>query len=298
MTVSSSYGRIHSGNIDRSEVKALLALLDDPDPFVQEKVRERLSGLDEASVPLLDEFREREDDPELRARLTEVIHDLTQASFEQEFVEFLEGGVSDPERLEQGQLLLCRLDNPTIRTELYRRQLDRMAARIGPSVDAATTSGDQMRIFVSFFFEQEYFKGAHSDYMNPDNSFLHKVLQRRRGIPIALSMVIMFVARRLELPFYGVNMPVHFLLKYESDTESTLIDPFNLGRVVSIDQCSFFLRKHGIDPLPAHFEKAPEREILARSVRNLIYSFEEQKNKRRVEELHRLLGYIMQSRGG
>ncbi len=279
----------------RDELRALLALLDDPDPFVREKVDERLSHLDESSVPVLDEYREKTVDPELRSRITELIHELTYTSFEIEFIEYLEGGVTSLKDLEHGQLLLCRLDNPTLRTELYRRQLDRMASRLAPSIHPELAPGELLQTFVSFFFEKEYFKGAETDYMNPCNSFLHKVMQRRRGIPIALSMVMLFVARRLDLPFYGVNMPMHFLIKYEAENQSTLIDPFNRGRVVSIDQCSYFLRNHGIQPLPVHFDKAPEREMLARSVRNLINSFESGNKPGRVEELQRLLGFIMQT---
>ncbi len=293
----SSYKKPGTMSASRKEVRALLDLLDDPDPFVKDKVEERLSELDESNVPVLDEYREQAADPVLRSRITELIHNITYSSFEVEFVEYLEGGVRTLADLERGQLMLCRLDNPTLRTDLYRRQLDRMAARVEPSINAGLSSGEQLQAFISFFFEKEYFKGADTDYMSPCNSFLHKVLQRRRGIPIALSMVMLFVARRLDLPMYGVSMPMHFLLKYESGNQSTLIDPFNLGRVVSIDQCSYFLRNHGIEPRPEHFEKASEREILARSVRNLIYSFERENKPARVEELKRLLGFIMQSGG-
>jgi regulator of sirC expression with transglutaminase-like and TPR domain len=273
----------------------LIALLEDPDPYVREKVEERLSELDESSVPVLDEYREMTPDAEMRSQISELIHNLTYSSFETEFVEYLEGGVDTLEDLERGQLMLCRLDNPTLRTDLYRRQLDRMASRLAPSIHAIHSPGEQLQTFVSFFFEKEYFKGAASDYMSPSNSFLHKVLQRRRGIPIALSMVLLFVARRLELPFYGVNMPMHFLIKYEAEYQSTLVDPFNRGRVVTIDQCSYFLRNHGIQPLPVHFEKASAREMLARSVRNLVNSFESENKPGRVVELQRLLGFITQS---
>jgi regulator of sirC expression with transglutaminase-like and TPR domain len=295
MKVSSSYRKKAIAPASREEVRALLVLLDDPDPFIREKVEERLSELDESSVPILDECREQSVDPRLRGMITERIHKLTYPSFELEFVEYLESGIDSLEDLERGELLLCRLDNPTLRTDLYRRQLDRMAARLGPSIHAGLTHGEQLQTFVSFFFEKEYFKGAETDYRSPCNSFLHKVLQRRRGIPISLSLVMLFVARRLDLPFHGVNMPMHFLVKYESGNQSTLIDPFNRGRVVSIDQCSYFLRNHGIDPLPVHFERAPERDILARSVRNLVYGYEEEGHPERVAELKRLLGYIVQS---
>lgn len=294
MAVSSTYKKTGSTTASREEIRALIALMDDPDPFIRQKVDERLAELDESNVPILDEFREEVADPIQRTRLTALIHNLTFPSFEQEFVEYLERGVRSPEDLERGQLLLCRLDNPTLRTDLYRRQLDKMADRLEPAFCNDPSSGELLQTFVSFFFEKEYFKGAESDYMNPDNSFLHKVLQRRRGIPISLSMVMIFVARRLELPFFGVNMPMHFLLKYQTGHESALIDPFNRGRVVSVDQCSYFLRNHGIDPLPAHFDKASERDILVRSIRNLIFSFEKLGNHQRVAELRRLQRYVMQ----
>lgn len=283
-------------NSERQEIRALIVLMDDPDVFVQQKVNERLSGLEERHVPMLDQIREETEDMAIRRRVTDLIRKLTFSSFEQEFVEFLEYGVDNPEKLEKGLFLLSRIDNPTLRTDLYRRQLDKMALRLEPSVRTALSPGEKLQTFISFFFEHEFFKGAREDYMHPANSFLHKVLQRRRGIPIALSMVMLFVARRLDFPLHGVNMPLHFLLKYEVDNQSVYIDPFNNGRIVSLDQCSFFLRNHGITPCSSHFEKASEMDMLARSVRNLINGFDEKGEKERVGELKRLLGYIMQTR--
>lgn len=293
MTISSTYKKAPTGATARNELRALVSLLDDPDEFVHQKVMERLLQLDERSVPLLDEIREEITDEKIRKSLTDLIHKLTFDSFEMEFIEYLEFGVSSVADLEKGQLLLSRFENPTLRTDLYQRQLDKMAARLEPEIRTGLSRSEILQAFVSFFFEKEYFKGAESDYMHPDNSYLHKVLQRRRGIPISLSMVMMFVANRLGLPFFGVNMPMHFMLKYESYNESTLIDPFNGGKVVTLDQCSYFLRNHGIVPRPVHFDKASERDILARSIRNLIFSYEKSGEAERAAELKRLLGYIV-----
>ncbi|MDG5766870.1 transglutaminase-like domain-containing protein [Balneolales bacterium ANBcel1] len=280
----------------RSELRALVSLLDDPDQFVQQKVEERLSQLGESHVPLLDEIRRETSDTAIRQRLSEMIHDITFPSLEQEFAEFAEKGIRSNEDLEQGQLLLSRFDNPTLRTDLYRRQLDRMASRLEPEVRSEFSPSDQVRSFVSFFFDKEYFKGAKKDYANPDNSFLHKVLQRRRGIPISLSMVMLFIARRIDFPLYGVNMPMHFLVKYEYGNDSTMLDPFNSGRVITLDQCSYFLRNNGITPESAHFEKASDWSIMARTLRNLIISYEELGEGKRMIRLKRLLGYVMQAR--
>ncbi len=278
----------------RKELRALISLMEDPDEFVQQKVQERLAELDDNSIPILDEIREEINDVSIRSRLTQLIHHITYPSYEQEFIEYLEKGIHSVPDLEKGQLLLSRFENPTLRTDLYQRQLDKMAARVEPAIRTALSSREQMEIFTAYFFEKEYFKGARNDYSHPDNSYLHKVLQRRRGIPISLSMVMMFVAFRLELPLSGINMPKHFLLKYETDNESILLDPFNYGRIVSMDQCAYFLRSNGITPDPSHFEKAGERDILVRTIRNLISSFEERGEEQNVTELKRLLGYMMQ----
>ncbi len=275
----------------REELKALISLMDDPDPYVQQQVDERLSDLDEQYVPLLDELREDVADPGTRTRVTELIHRLTFPALELEFAEYLEKGVTSLADLEKGQLLLCRLDNPTLRTDLYRRQLDNLAGRLKLAMGTDHSGQKQMQKFVSSFFDNEYFWGTNENYSHPDNSFLHKVLQRRRGIPISLGMVLLFVSRRLGLPFYGINMPMHFLISFKSDRGSTLIDPFNGGRIVSLDQCCYFLRKSGITPSPSHFDKASAMDMLMRSIRNLIFGFDKLGEKKRVAELMQLLNY-------
>ncbi len=279
--------------ITRNELRAIVALMDDPDTFVQSRVNEQLSLLGEQDVPLLDEIREEISDTSLRNRLSGLIHKLTFPSFEQEFAELMDLGLDSPGSLERIQLMLCRLDNPTLRTDLYKRQLDRMAARLEPSLGAGLTSGEKLETFISFFFKNEYFKGDTEDYTSPDNSYLHKVLQRRKGIPLSLSMVMLFVASRLDMPLYGVNMPIHFLIKYETESTSTFIDPYNGGRIVSLDQCSYFLRKSGIVPKSAHFERALETDMLARTIRNLKISYEKRGCTQRVRELERLLEYVV-----
>ncbi|MDI6402669.1 transglutaminase-like domain-containing protein, partial [Balneolaceae bacterium ANBcel3] len=224
-------------DLKRSEAKALFTLLEDPDPYIQKKVMERLSLLGEQSVPLLDEFREGLDDTEARKRISDLIHKLTFYSFENEFLEHLESGLDTCQKLERILLLLCRFDNPTLRTELSRIQLDKMADRLRHSLAGSDGITSTLALFSSYFFGQEYFRGATDDYMHPDNSYLHKVLQRRTGIPISLSLVMIFVARRLGIQVHGVNMPMHFLIRYEDEDDVVLMDPYNRGRVVTEDQC-------------------------------------------------------------
>jgi regulator of sirC expression with transglutaminase-like and TPR domain len=114
-------------------------------------------------------------------------------------------------------------------------------------------------------------------------------MDKRKGLPISLSMVVMFIARRLDLPVFGINMPIHFMLTFIGDREEFLVDPYDNGAVVSYDQCYFFLKKNNIEPKPEYFQMASDIDILIRTIRNLIQSYERKEQLEKVEDLKQLL---------
>lgn len=277
---------------NRSELEALVYLYEDTDTFVRKKVEERLMELGESSIPLLDEVQSKIGDEKIKERFQDLIHSITFGSLEQEFVNYLENGVETLTDLENGVLLLARFDNPTLRTDLYKRKLDRMASEIETEVQYAPSPRDQMKILLKLIFKKKKFTGPTDEFFDPSNSFINKVLDRKKGIPISLALVVLFVANRLNLPFEGVNMPMHFLLKFDMNGEKIYIDPFNEGNVISVDQCLFFLKKSGIKPTASHFESASNVEMLSRTIRNLINGFEKAKEEKKANKLQRLLSFV------
>jgi regulator of sirC expression with transglutaminase-like and TPR domain len=85
-------------------------------------------------------------------------------------------------------------------------------------------------------FERCGFGGNTEHYDDPANSFLDLVLERRTGIPITLSVVLIEVARRLGVPVVGVGMPGHFIVRDE--TSGVHCDPFGGGRLLDRDACA------------------------------------------------------------
>ena len=69
------------------------------------------------------------------------------------------------------------------------------------------TFGDEASVRAMLFGEL-WFRGNRDDYYDPDNSFLDKVLDRRLGLPISLSVLLMEVGRRAG---------IHYCLLYTSD---------------------------------------------------------------------------------
>ncbi|HZM31181.1 MAG TPA: transglutaminase-like domain-containing protein [Acidimicrobiales bacterium] len=118
------------------------------------------------------------------------------------------------------------------------------------------------------------FRGDTDDYASPANSLLDVVLDRRRGIPITLSVVMIEVGRRVGVPLEGVGMPGHFLVKAPEEP-GRFVDPFHQA----------LLDRHGCELLfrTVHGAKAPfedrflapvgPRAVLARMLTNLQRSF-------------------------
>jgi regulator of sirC expression with transglutaminase-like and TPR domain len=124
-----------------------------------------------------------------------------------------------------------------------------------------------------FIFHHLGFHGNQDQYFDPENSFLNRVIDRRAGIPITLSLIYMEVGRRAGLKVEGVSMPGHFIVRVigSGRTGDVLIDPFNRKRL-SLEECQGRLDESFAGEIrlePEHLLAATDRQILVRLLTNL-----------------------------
>lgn len=178
-----------------------------------------------------------------------------------ELLELVHGPASPP--LDRGGFLLAAHRRPDLDIDAQLERLDRLAAAVrgAPTLDSIS-----LHLFTS-----EGFTGDRDDYYDPANSMLDLVLDRRRGIPITLSVVMLEVGRRLHVPLRGVGMPGHFLVK-DAVFDDLYVDPYHGGARLTGDQCRRFFRSlHGPTARfdPSMLAPVDELEILTRMLRNL-----------------------------
>jgi len=135
-------------------------------------------------------------------------------------------------------------------------------------------------LITSLFTGPRAFRGNLAEYYSPQNSFLHRVLETRSGIPITLSIVLIEVGRRLGLNLSGVGMPAHFIVGMTPKSglvPDVFIDPFHSGQLMDLEQCRALFHRivgqhHVFDPL--FVAVTPSLGILERVLNNLktIYS--------------------------
>ncbi len=179
----------------------------------------------------------------------------------------------DEVRLDEAWALITVHARPDVEPAALLTRLDALAA----DLDVPTLDG-----LVAHLFADLGFRGATEDYYDPANSYLDCVLERRRGIPITLSVLAMEVGRRIGVPVAGVGMPGHFLLRDRVDP-TVFVDPFAGGTLLDEGGCRrLFQRLHGPDAqlAAAWLEPVGPHAIVARLLANLVRTFAERRDQR------------------
>lgn len=123
-----------------------------------------------------------------------------------------------------------------------------------------------------FLFSEWGFEGDRDTYSDPRNAVLPLVIQRRKGLPIALSILWIDQARRLGFEAVGVGLPGHFIAAIRTDLGLLCFDPFHQGHPVGLERAAELVEaatEGRVAFHPSMLAPTPDRLILARLVRNL-----------------------------
>lgn len=172
----------------------------------------------------------------------------------------------------ESALWIASLDEEDVEVAAYVRQVDRMAMEIKSSLKADANDREKLEKLNQLLFEELGFHGSRTDYYQRANSYLNRVLDDREGLPIALSMLYLSMASRLDVPMEGVGLPGHFVVRHRPvEGEPQLIDPFDRGKILSReDAAKLVMTNSGVALEPQHLEATPARAMLLRMLQNLL----------------------------
>lgn len=176
--------------------------------------------------------------------------------------------------LAEAALAIANTEYGSLDPAPWLASLDRLAARVKAGPELSTLAN--IAAINKVLFEEEGFCGNSEEYDDPRNSFLNDVLERKKGIPITLSLVYTEVARRRGLPLVGVGFPGHFLVKHPGPPAEILIDPYHSGSILAQADCAALLKTHfGADAelKPEYLAASSRKQILARMLNNLKGSY-------------------------
>jgi regulator of sirC expression with transglutaminase-like and TPR domain len=187
--------------------------------------------------------------------------------------------VADDETLPllETAIAIAQHEYPSFDTQSTLTEIDALAARLKARIARDAMPMQRLRLLNRFFFQELGFAGNVNDYYDPRNSYVHTVLETRRGIPITLALIYIELATQSGLDAHGVSFPGHFLARLRMPQGDIVIDPFT-GQSMSRDALDALLvpyrRRHALadghePPLGAFLQAAKPREVVARMLRNL-----------------------------
>jgi regulator of sirC expression with transglutaminase-like and TPR domain len=271
-----------------SQRNALISLLADDDPAIYQTVHQKIVSCG----PEISEWLRPHilsSDPLLRRRARQIVQHFDRQEADTWFLAFcLKHG--EEFDIEEGAWLLALTEYPDINIEAYRALLDSYALELRERIDPNEGARAILADVNNYLFDELGFNGNDENYYDPQNSYLNRVLDRRTGNPITLSLLYLLLARRLHLPMTGIGMPGHFICRYQSSADELYVDVFNRGRFMTKADCIQFLlnghqgfREELLTPVSA-------RKMFLRMCSNLhqIYTQFE-----RAEETTRLQRYLI-----
>ncbi len=164
-------------------------------------------------------------------------------------------------------------------------KIDQWGNKLKKQITPDTPPIQRLQLLKHFFYHELGFGPNPNDFYAPENSYLHQIIENRRGIPISLAVLMMELGQQIGLNIRGVSFPNHFMMRISLQQGEIIMDPLT-GDSLSKNQLQEMLDPY-LDakgyrgelslPLNIFLRASSPREILSRFMRNLkmIYSEDE-----------------------
>jgi len=173
--------------------------------------------------------------------------------------------------LDKAALEIAALDHPETELAGYLALLDRLAERLQARAATARTPRDQAQALAAVLAFEFGFEGDRASYDDPANADLIRVIDRRRGLPVTLSILYVALARRVGWVACALNTPRHLLAAVGQP--ALVIDPFHRGRPVARSHLADLLQvsEDQLDAVaPKRLEPMTNRAVLVRLLMNQV----------------------------
>ena len=165
------------------------------------------------------------------------------------------------------------LEYPDLNIDRYIQEINRIGMSLKESINDVKNPTYLISMLNEHLFENLGFAGDDDDYYNPKNNFLNKVIDKKSGLPITISILYVEIAKFVGLDLKMVGFPSHILVKYN---EEMILDPFNDGNLLDVDDLQEILDANfggQLEFQPEFLDEINSEQVLVRLARNLKNSY-------------------------
>ena len=282
---------------ENTEISALLHLIDDPDEEIFSTVSERIVTYGKGIIPNLENLWENSPAEEVQERIEMLIHRLHFSDLVNDFKEWNDSAYQD---LLLGALLVARFQYPDLHTAPVIQEIEKMRRNVWIELNNFLTPLEQTNVITSIIYNYYNLKGVEVSYSNPDDFFLHKVIQTKKGNTIANGILYLILTELLAIPVKAINIPKQFILAFFTEEYSSgilhekpekkisfYIDA-TTGKMFTQNDLTNYFNRIAVTPLPSFFKPLSHKRIIQLLLQELAKCFDKPLTQYKKDELLQL----------
>jgi regulator of sirC expression with transglutaminase-like and TPR domain len=172
----------------------------------------------------------------------------------------------------EAALALASFERPRVDLVRYRDHLRLLARDVGRHQGAGGDLAARAGALNDIILLKYGYSGDELTYDDLQNANLIRVVDRRKGLPVALGILYIHAARAQGWEMAGLAFPGHFLVRLSAGAERLIIDPFHDGQICGAAELRELLKAatgRESELLPEHYAAVSDRDVLLRLQNNL-----------------------------
>jgi len=279
---------------ETKEISALFTLIDDPDQEVFSTVSERIVDYGRGIIPNLENLWENSPSEEVQERIELLIHKLHYIDLTRDFTDWRENPYHD---LLFGSLLVAKFQYPELATAPVLQELERIRRNVWLELNSFLTSLEQANVISSIVYNYYNLKGVEVGYKNPDDFFIHKVIESKKGNALSNGVLYLLLCELLDINVKAINIPKQFILAFfhnDYDQHAYVGNPQNKihfyidaisGHIFTHKDMEAYFKRISVPPVASYFKPLSHKKIIQLQLEELAKCFRSPKNKYKYDEL-------------
>src|SRR4030095_6453317 len=148
---------------------------------------------------------------DVQERIEMIIHHLHYSDLHNDMTEWRDSAYH---ALLFGSLLVSKFQYPDLHTTPVLQDVEKIRRNVWLELNSFLTPLEQANVISSIVYNYYNLKGAEVGYTNPDDFFIHKVLQTRKGNTLSNGILYLVLAELLAMPVKAINIPRQFVLAF------------------------------------------------------------------------------------
>lgn len=278
---------------ERSEINALISLLDDEDPEIFENVSNKLISLGPKVIKDLETAWDETFNENVHEIIENLIHTI---NFKSVYSELDFWANDNYATLLDGAIIVAKYHFQDLDEKKVKEDFNKVKQKIWLELNNGFTPIENINIFNQVFYTILGFHGSYKSKSETANYCINSVLETKNGNSISLGILYILLAQELELPVYGVNLYRHFILAYQKnfifdyDIDNSLdtifyLNPINKGVPFQRRYIKDYLKSSKVEEKDSYFRPATPKEIIKELLYYMQYHFISKNGANKAQEI-------------